>query len=402
MNSKRTNFIRIMALILVLLIVSTVAYSMYIGKSSRTVRIFTSDSQEVKLSVSNPEGKIWEDIYRYPGLPLGAEYSFVVDNYDNHKLVEWSARIDFDAPFEIDSSWNGDYMIEGNSLYFTPDSEMSLVEVDTDSYFGAVLYSRYLLNVTGYYVEGKMPLDPASMPLTYILFALYLLWFIELFAHILAHSKIEKMQKQREHDIEILNQSIRTFTSFIDAKDTYTRNHSVRVAIYAKEIGRRMGLDEEALQNLYYGTLLHDVGKIGIPDEILRNEGRLTDEEFKIIMTHPMKGVEMLKHFTSIPDISDCAHYHHERYDGQGYPDGIRGESIPLFARIASVADSFDVMSLDRKYKKALSNDEIISELKENAGTQFDPRIVPIMIDMLNDGFTDDVRKEYGPGSTKD
>ena len=397
MKKNRTNAKRILALTLALLIVTTAAYFMFIVKSSLTVRIFSGDSDEVTLTVTNPEGKIWEDIYRYPGMPCGAEYSFVVDNYDNHKLTDWSARIDFDAPFEIDSSWNGDYMIEGNSLYFTPDSEMSLVEVDTDSYFGAVLYSRYLLNVTGYYVEGKMPLDPGSMPFTYILFALFLLWFIELGAHILSHSKIEKMQKQRDHDIEILNQSIRTFTYFIDAKDRYTRNHSVRVAIYAKEIGRRIGLDEEDLQNLYYGTLLHDVGKIGIPDEILRNDGRLTDEEYKIVKTHPDKGVEMLKHFTAIPNISDCAHYHHERYDGKGYPDGIRGESIPLFARIATIADSFDVMSLDRKYKKALSHDDIIAELKENAGTQFDPKLVPIMIDMLNDGFTDDVRKEYGP-----
>ena len=226
---------------------------------------------------------------------------------------------------------------------------------------------------------------------------MYLLWLIYVGSSILSKQKIEKMQQQRDHDMEILNQSIRTFTSFIDAKDSYTRNHSIRVAIYAKEIGRRIGLDEEELQNLYYGTLLHDVGKIGIPDEILGNEGRLTPEEYDIIKTHPLKGVEMLEHFTAIPNISDCAHYHHERYDGKGYPEGFTREQIPLFGRIAAIADSFDVMSLDRKYQKALKRDEIIEELNNNAGTQFDPKLVPIMIDMLNDGFTDKIREEYGP-----
>ena len=113
-----------------------------------------------------------------------------------------------------------------------------------------------------------------------------------------------------------------------------------------------------------------------------------------------MKGVEMLKHFTAIPDISDCAHYHHERYDGKGYPEGIKGEQIPLFARIATVADAFDVMSLDRMYQKAMGYEEIIAEFKKNSGTQFDPKLVPFIIEMMNDGFADKVRAEYGPGVT--
>ncbi len=397
MKNKANNSIRILLLVLLLLLAVTAAYILYVVNSSTEVRRFGPEDGDIALVVTNPEGKIWEDIYRYPGMPCGAEYSFVVDNNDNKRLTEWSVRIDFDAPFEIDSSWNGDFLIEGDSLVFTPDQEMGLVEFDDEGYFGAVLYSRHLLNVNSYTVIGKMPLNPSSMPVTYVLFVFYLLWFIAVGSYFMSNARIEKIQKQREHDLMILNQSIMTFTSFIDAKDSYTRNHSVRVAIYAKEIGRRMGLDEDELQNLYYGTLLHDVGKIGIPDEILTNEGQLTPEEFEIIKTHPLKGVEMLKNFTEIPNISDCAHYHHERYDGKGYPEGFSREQIPLFARIASVADSYDVMSLDRKYKKAMSHDEIEEELLANSGTQFDPKIVPIIIDMMNDGFTDKVRSEYGP-----
>lgn len=397
MKNKANNSIRILLLVLLLLLAVTAAYILYVVKSSTEVRRFGPEDVDIALVVTNPEGKIWEDIYRYPGMPCGAEYSFVVDNNDNKRLTEWSVRIDFDAPFEIDSSWNGDFLIEGDSLVFTPDQEMGLVEFDDEGYFGAVLYSRHLLNVNSYTVIGKMPLDSSRMPVTYVLFVFYLLWFIAVGSYFMSNVRIEKIQKQREHDLMILNQSIMTFTSFIDAKDSYTRNHSVRVAIYAKEIGRRMGLDEDELQNLYYGTLLHDVGKIGIPDEILTNEGQLSSEEFEIIKTHPLKGVEMLKNFTEIPNISDCAHYHHERYDGKGYPEGFSREQIPLFARIASVADSYDVMSLDRKYKKAMSHDEIEEELLANSGTQFDPKIVPIIIDMMNDGFTDKVRSEYGP-----
>ena len=397
MKNKANNSIRTLLLVLLLLLAVTAAYILYVVKSSTEVRRFGPEDDDIALVVTNPEGKIWEDIYRYPGMPCGAEYSFVVDNNDNKRLTEWSVRIDFDAPFEIDSSWNGDFLIEGDLLVFTPDQEMGLVEFDDEGYFGAVLYSRHLLNVNSYTVIGKMPLDSSRMPVTYVLFVFYLLWFIAVGSYFMSNVRIEKIQKQREHDLMILNQSIMTFTSFIDAKDSYTRNHSVRVAIYAKEIGRRMGLDEDELQNLYYGTLLHDVGKIGIPDEILTNEGQLSSEEFEIIKTHPLKGVEMLKNFTEIPNISDCAHYHHERYDGKGYPEGFSREQIPLFARIASVADSYDVMSLDRKYKKAMSHDEIEEELLANSGTQFDPKIVPIIIDMMNDGFTDKVRSEYGP-----
>ncbi|MCR5200734.1 MAG: HD domain-containing protein [Saccharofermentans sp.] len=398
MKNKDYNINRILLLTLVLLIAMTFAYFMYIVKSSQKVRIFDADSEKVVMTVFNPEGKIWEDVYRYPGLPCGAEYTFVVNNYESSKLTDWSVWIEFDGPFEIDSSWNGDYTVDGNCLYFTPDQEMSLVKVDDESHFGAVLYSHGgVLTVADYRIEGRMPLDPKSMPLTYVIFIMYLLWFIYLGSHIMSHNKIEKLQKQRDHDLEILNQSITTFTYFIDAKDRYTRNHSVRVAMYAKEIGRRLGLEEEDLQNLYYGTLLHDVGKIGIPDNILRNDGSLNQDEYEIIKTHPLKGAEMLKHFTSIPNISDCAHYHHERYDGTGYPEGLKGEKIPLFARIATVADAFDVMSLDRMYQKALDYDSIIAEFKKNSGSQFDPQLVPIIIEMMNDGFTNKVREEYGP-----
>ena len=394
-NHNKTVIILLSTLLA--LLVLTVGYWVFIDKASKVEKTFDMNSEEFSLDVVNPEGKIWEDIYRYPGNPCGAEYSFTLNNQEDRKLVDWTITLEFDNTYEIDSSWNGQYEVDGNMMTFTPEGEVQTVNPHDYRYFGAVLYSRTVLNVRSYTITGKMPLDPGDMAFTYILFIMYLVWFIFFGAYFLSRSKIDKIQKQRKHDIAILDQSIRTFTSFIDAKDRYTRNHSIRVAIYSKEIGRRLGLDEDELQDLYYASLLHDVGKIGIPDEILGNEGILSPEEFEVIKTHPRKGVEMLKNFTAIPNISDCAHYHHERFDGKGYPEGIKGEDIPLYARITNIADSFDVMSMDRSYQKALTQDKIVEEFKKNAGTQFDPKLVPIIIEMLNDGFTEQVREEFGP-----
>lgn len=397
MKDHNTSASKIIVVSIIFLLVVTSVYMLYINDASKRTRQFKSSDSEMVLEVSNPEGKIWEDRYRYPGHPCGAEYSFNIFNDDNLRLSNWSVSVELSGPCDIDSSWNGDFSINGNTLTFTPDSELSYIDAGSMRYFGAVIYSRYLLDVRNYTVTGCMPLDPFTMPFTYVLALCYIIWFLYTGSHIIAYARIESLLKQRNHDIEIIDQSIRTLTAFVDAKDRYTRNHSVRVAVYAKEIGRRLGLDDDELMNLYYGTLLHDVGKIGIPDEILRNKGRLNDKEYEIIKTHPGKGVEMLESFNAIPNIADCAHYHHERYDGKGYPEKLKGENIPLFARIASVADAYDAMSSDRRYRKSFEKEKIISEFNENSGTQFDPKLVPVMIEMINDGFVEKVAEEYAP-----
>ncbi len=399
MRARHKSTIRILLATLILLLAVTAVYTGFVSKSSKVVRTFDANSGEFDVTLSIPEGKVWEDIRNHYNRPTGAEYAFSLVNLGDSKMVDWVVVVELDGDFEVDSSWNGDFQIDGNTITFTPDSDINFINGHQERPFGAVLYSHGIREIASYKVMGRMPLDFGVMPLTYVLLFMYIMWFVYLGAYLLSHAKIEKMQKQRRHDVMILDQSIRTFTSFIDAKDSYTRNHSIRVAIYAKEIGRRLGFDDEELQNIYYSTLLHDVGKIGIPDEILGNEGILNAKEYEIIKTHPMKGVEMLKDFTSIPNISDCAHYHHERFDGNGYPEGLKGDEIPLNARITTIADSYDVMSIDRSYQKALSNDKILAELKGNAGSQFDPNIVPIMIDMINDGFTDKIRKKYGPST---
>ena len=175
--------------------------------------------------------------------------------------------------------------------------------------------------------------------------------------------KVDVLQKKQKQYHDIVNQSLETFAHAIDAKDQNTNGHSQRVAIYSAEIAKRMGMSDEEQEQIYYMGMLHDIGKIGIPDAILKKPGKLTEEEMQIIRNHPTIGGEILKDFTAIQGISDGARYHHERYDGNGYNEGLKGKEIPLAARIICVADSYDTMSSKRVYKELHEENYILSEL---------------------------------------
>ncbi len=204
---------------------------------------------------------------------------------------------------------------------------------------------------------------------------------------LVTRAKTRKIKERQQEYKRITEQSLRTFAKTIDAKDSYTNGHSIRVAEYSKEIARRMGKNDEEQENIYYVALLHDIGKIGIPDNILNKPGRLTDEEREIIQRHVDIGEEILAEFTDLEGISEGVKYHHERFDGKGYCLGLKGKDIPEVARIICVADTYDAMSSDRCYRKALSNEVIYEELKTCNGSQFDPEIVPHMLDMIDEGI---------------
>lgn len=202
-------------------------------------------------------------------------------------------------------------------------------------------------------------------------------------------------RRQREYQ-DILEQSLLTFAGTIDAKDKYTNGHSIRVARYSRELAKRMGMSAEEQEHIYYVALLHDIGKIGIPDHILNKPGKLDPDERAVIQTHPKIGAEILKNFTALSGIAEGAKYHHERFEGGGYCEGIAGEDIPLVARIIGVADTYDAMSSERCYRKPLSREVIESELEGGKGTQFDPKIVPHMISMIEDGTADVLKENSG------
>ncbi|WP_408070673.1 HD-GYP domain-containing protein [Butyrivibrio sp. JL13D10] len=199
-------------------------------------------------------------------------------------------------------------------------------------------------------------------------------------------SQIKKYNLRHQRDNEIIQQSIETFTGFIDAKDPYTNGHSARVAEYTRAIAKEMGFSGEELDRIYHIAQLHDCGKIGVPDNILKKPDKLTDEEFEIIKSHTIRGGEILSNFKSLENVGEGALYHHERYDGRGYPEGRSGEDIPLIARMICVADSFDAMNSNRVYRKKLSPEKIREEIEKNKGKQFDPKIADIFLRLLEEG----------------
>ena len=160
-------------------------------------------------------------------------------------------------------------------------------------------------------------------------------------------------------------------------------------------IAKELGYSEEQCENLRKIAILHDIGKIGIPDSVLNKPAKLTDEEYAIMKSHVIRGAEILRNFTMIENVADGALYHHERYDGRGYANGLKGEEIPLNARIIGIADAFDAMTAYRVYRKKLDLDYVIGELKKGRGTQFDPKLVDIMLRLIENG-TVDVEQIYG------
>lgn len=296
----------------------------------------------------------------------------------------------------IDSSWNGIFNVNGKNVHCVSNTNIEPMPVykSTDT-FGAVMYTKNPIELLSCTLKGYRVTYMWDTVWFWILCALLALWLIFIIGKVVIHIRIRRYRERRKLDSEIIAQSMNTFTGFIDAKDKYTRGHSIRVAAYSAEIARRLKQSPDEVEKQYYITLMHDCGKIGVPDAVLQKKAKLTPEEFKIIQSHTTLGDEILAKFTALHGIRDGAHYHHERYDGKGYPDGLKGDGIPLCARIICVADSYDAMSSTRCYRMPLSEDAILAELKNNKGTQFDPKIVDIMLDMIDDGFTKKIQTDF-------
>ena len=204
----------------------------------------------------------------------------------------------------------------------------------------------------------------------------------------LAHEVAIKTQEvvlQNEKLEKMAAQTVKALADAIDAKDTYTNGHSTRVADYSKEIARRAGFSEAIQNDIYMMGLLHDVGKIGIPNAIINKPSKLTDEEFDVIKNHPILGEKILKNITEFPRLLIGARWHHERYDGMGYPDGIAGEKIPIEARIIAIADSYDAMTSKRSYRDNLPQAVVRTEVEKGKSTQFDPKFAEIMLSMIDE-----------------
>ena len=200
------------------------------------------------------------------------------------------------------------------------------------------------------------------------------------------HDFVRNFEAQFKQKDEITLKTIKTIAGVIDAKDKYTGGHSYRVAVYASKLAEALGKDKKYVDNIYFMGLMHDIGKIGIPDLILNKNGKLSDDEYRLMQQHTVIGAQLLDYVENLDGLGDAVRYHHERYDGKGYPDGLIAEQIPEIARILCVADTYDVMTSNRVYRDRLSDIEVRNELMRNAGTQFDPMILNTFLRLIDSG----------------
>lgn len=217
---------------------------------------------------------------------------------------------------------------------------------------------------------------------------------------ILRRQQANQIARQKEQIDRLSLQSVITIAHTVDTRDRYASKHSLRVALYCKEIARRLGYTEKEIDELYYIALLHDIGKIAIEDSILNKAGRLTPEEYETVKQHVSIGAEIVHNTNFVPGVEEGVRYHHERYDGSGYM-GVQGEKIPMAARIIAVADAYEAMLADRAYRKHLSREQAVDELKQGRGTQFDPHIVDVFLELLQEGLAIDeesVEREINAG----
>ena len=195
--------------------------------------------------------------------------------------------------------------------------------------------------------------------------------------------EIEFYKESRRLESALFSQTVEALVNAIDAKDIYTHGHSSRVAVYSREIAEKAGLSKDECEKVYFAALLHDVGKIGISDAIINKVGKLTDKEYEEVKRHTILGQQILSSIKQSPSLCIGAHYHHERYDGSGYPEKLTGEEIPEIARIIAVADAYDAMASNRSYRNSLPKTQVIREIINGIGTQFDPVYAGIMLRII-------------------
>lgn len=352
-----------------------------------SVKLEGSGDEKKLISVTLESSKSWVNDAGQETETVGAQYDGIVNNLSTEELTDWRLEITLSGEGKLDSSWNGFFTQRGNVLYYTPDLNVEKILAESNNSFGFVMISEELLTMESCVLNGYRDVTYEQYPMFYVLLVTLILWFVLVLSHIMVEVRTRQFEARRERDAKIISETMKTFAGMIDAKDPYTSGHSVRVSFYAKELGRRMKLSEEELTDLGYIALMHDCGKMGVPDAVLTKPARLDPEERKQMEAHSVIGGKMLEEFSAIEGIQEGAMYHHERYDGKGYPTGLKGEDIPLYARIICVADSYDAMTTDRCYRPRLTKEKVLSELKENSGTQFDPKVVPHMIAMMEEGF---------------
>lgn len=431
----------VVAGIFVASVISTEIFNKKVHQSFRTgENLFTTlDDKDADVSVRvEPRSSTWSKCIDYYNEGLedfnyqALTYDFYIRNNTKDEVSDYTFKFTFDREVYLLSAWNGslelhqktadgeyvatvpdlrdydssDYSFDiavtdgetmirmkaGDYLIYYPSTSVNSMEKPVEPYEGIVpgiiIYIPLGEDINGSSLEISYTFHRflKSDPVFWLSVACLGVWLIAMLIFCITEIQYRKYKTIHEHDLNMIRESIETFTGFIDAKDPYTNGHSNRVAQYTRQIAEEMGFEGEELDRIYYVALLHDCGKIGVPDNILGKPGRLTDKEFEIIKSHTTHGSEILSHFKSLPNVNEGARFHHERYDGKGYPEGLKGEDIPLIARMICVADSYDAMNSNRVYREKLTREDIISEIEKNKGTQFDPAIADVFLKLIKSG----------------
>lgn len=440
---RKAKFKRTVIILGVLFSVSLIAIAAVFGVHYTDIKRYNTKKRTIEGS-SSAEGVItdirqrgqktdsWVKNDEALGAPLnGIIYELTVSNGSKSIVKNWQLRLDIQQDCYINNAWCGEVEIhqlrngseksqrldlrncssgdiELEHIFSAGDILISLQPGDYIIYYpsaedketpiakggnrssavstGFIFYS-YSTSVNlsertldyFFYKDYKSGVTASICHIFMIVWILLLIGFIAVALLIVRYER--KLLKQEKR----VRESLDVFSSFVDAKDPYTYGHSKRVAYYSRKIAERLGFSDEECKRIYQIALLHDIGKCYVPDEILKKPSGLTDEEYGIIKAHAAKGAEMVKELSSIPGIYEGVLYHHERYDGKGYPTGKKGRDIPISARIISVADAYDSMSSNRVYRSRLSKERVLNELKENRGSQFDPDIVDAFLEVLEE-----------------
>lgn len=389
---KSSKLIYNVAIVIILLLVIMFSFVLYQNaKNSESVSYrYTMNVLDVHASEKDIYVE-WNKVQNWdtPGSSdmTKTQYEIIIHNNMNSSMYDWAMELVVPSSSRLDSGWNGDFSLNGNVLTINPVEYNHIIGPNTSIPLGMIITLPDTYEIKGFTLTmHKEYLITDSIYFWGILFLIIGLIVVVIISVVIS-IRLMSLKSKQKISLQITEQALDTFAYILDAKDEYTNGHSKRVAIYSHELARRMGLavaDQLRIQRI---AMLHDIGKVNIPDEIIHKTSRLSDEEWQIIRNHPTIGATILKDFTSIPGIDVGAKYHHERYDGTGYPEGLKGWEIPLVARIISVADTYDAMASTRTYREGVASEEIIKELDASAGTQLDPEIVPHMIQMIYDGF---------------
>jgi len=437
-NTTHKIIVILNSILVVLLCVIVLNFSIHAVRTynfNNRVHTLVDGATDGKVQVSGRMTGVWPKADAIvPGVTNGGTYEFTITDMANYDVANWTLRVNIVKECYLNQAWNGrveihqnvnsgdekvdildlhnfdiDYgslnveakgegknhlmihLYEGDYILYHPlndnaTHEYPLGGINNSATIGMIFYyDKFFPDLTYEitYNFGKSVFQGTEFVIFAILSFLWIVIFSAVVVWYVVRKKAERDLAERE---SMLEETMGLITSFVDAKDSYTKGHSNRVAEYTVLLAEKIGMHQREVRYSFYAAILHDVGKCYVPDEILKKNGRLTDDEFETIKKHTVYGGEMLKSIKTIAHISDGAKYHHERYDGKGYPEGLKGEEIPLIGRIICVADAFDAMTSSRCYRAALTKEYVIDELKNNMGKQFDPAVCRAMLDLIYEG----------------